>query len=167
MNKISISDVIKIVNEEVIPADSVLMSDKGLIDYSFVTGESFPETVLQGEKIFAGGRIKGNAIELTVTQLPSQSYLTKLWDESSQEEETKISKLSDKIASWFTIVVLILAFGAGGHDHGQHLLTRLYGGLGRRTVGCRVWQTGGADRQRLDTFNRLVRRRGAGPATGC
>ncbi len=67
-------------NNEIIPADSILFSGDGKIDYSFVTGESKPVSKVSGEMIYAGGRQIGSAIELEVIREVSQSYLTQLWN---------------------------------------------------------------------------------------
>jgi len=51
---------------ELIPTDSLLIRGFGLIDNSFATGESEPITKKEGDKIFAGAKQKGGAIELEV-----------------------------------------------------------------------------------------------------
>ena len=52
-------DIVKVRNNEIIPADCILISPKTDIDYSFVTGEETPVRKEKGEVIFAGGRQKG------------------------------------------------------------------------------------------------------------
>ena len=53
------SDVVVVHNDELIPADGILIEGTANIDYSFVTGESKPEQINVGQKLFAGGRQKG------------------------------------------------------------------------------------------------------------
>jgi len=60
------SDRIIIRNEEMIPADAVLMKGTANIDYSFVSGENAPVEKRKGELIYAGGKQMGSAIELEV-----------------------------------------------------------------------------------------------------
>jgi len=67
-------------NEEMIPADAVLMSQEGNIDYSFVSGENTPVLKRKGELIYAGGKQSGAAIELEVVTPASGSYITQLWN---------------------------------------------------------------------------------------
>src|SRR5690606_6076298 len=43
-------------NNEIVPADAILLKGEASIDFSFVTGESEPETKVLGEVIYAGGR---------------------------------------------------------------------------------------------------------------
>lgn len=103
-------DRILIRNEELIPVDSILISNEAQIDNSFVTGESSPVDKLSGDKIFAGGKQVGNAIELEVINELSKSYLTKIWEnEDGNAEEKQLTNLTDKISKYFTIAILCIA----------------------------------------------------------
>lgn len=55
------------------------MKGEAQIDYSFVTGESKSIEKQNGDKLFAGGKQKGLAIEVEAIRNVSQSYLTQLW----------------------------------------------------------------------------------------
>ncbi|HLT42109.1 MAG TPA: heavy metal translocating P-type ATPase metal-binding domain-containing protein, partial [Sphingobacteriaceae bacterium] len=73
-------DRILIRNNEIIPADAILLNGNAAVDFSFVTGESDPVEKVLGEIIYAGGRQIGEAIELEIVKPVSQSYLTNLWN---------------------------------------------------------------------------------------
>ena len=105
-------DRLLIRNEELIPVDAVLIQGVGQIDYSFVTGESKWTEKNSGDKLFAGGRHKGTAIEIEATKTVSQSYLTQLWgQESFQKNKNEgIKTLTDSISQYFTFFVLLIAF---------------------------------------------------------
>lgn len=102
-------------NEELIPADAVLKSGKAYIDYSFVTGESEPIRVNEGELIYAGGRQKGENISLTIQKEVSQSYLTQLWNNSAlkKNEVKQDTKLSAAFSKYFTYITLSIAILTG------------------------------------------------------
>ena len=112
VSKLMVGNRIIIRQNEIIPADSVLMNGDGLIDYSFVSGESNPIHKVSGEKIFAGGRQKSGAIELEVVKEVSQSYLTQLWNNESfnKKTESNFTNFSNTISKYFTIAVLLIAF---------------------------------------------------------
>ncbi len=115
LSQLKKEDVLLIRNEELIPADAELLSEKANIDYSFVTGESLPVEKKKGEMIFAGGRQIGPSIRLKVLKSVEQSYLTQLWNQDVKPEN-EISKLDtavNKISEYFTVVVLSVAAGAG------------------------------------------------------
>ena len=99
---------------EIVPADTILMNGDGLIDYSFVSGESHPIHKVSGEMIYAGGRQKSGLIELEVIKEVSQSYLTQLWnnDTFNKKTESEFTNFSNTVSKYFTIVILLIAFAA-------------------------------------------------------
>ncbi|MBI1766969.1 MAG: heavy metal translocating P-type ATPase metal-binding domain-containing protein [Bacteroidetes bacterium] len=108
---LSPGDLIQIRNMEIIPADSTLVDDYAFIDYSFVTGESRPVKPKQGDKIYAGGRLIGQPIQLIIEKSTSQSQLTSLWNNPAfgKANESKYKKIIDQSARAFTWVVLVIA----------------------------------------------------------
>ncbi len=104
-------DLLLIRNNEIIPADSVLLEGEAMIDYSFVTGESTPVRMSAGEKIYAGGKQKGSAIKVAVTKEFKQSYLTELWNNkiSKHDNDRYISSISDWAGKYFTILIVVVA----------------------------------------------------------
>jgi Cu+-exporting ATPase len=111
VTKLEVGDRIRIRNEELIPADSILIEGKAHIDYSFVTGEEVPVAKRPGEVIYAGGRQKGEALTLTVQKSPSQGYLTGLWNNKAFEKEKihSLETLANRISGKFTFTVLAIA----------------------------------------------------------
>lgn len=111
---LAIGDRIKIRNNELIPADSILLNGNASVDFSFVTGESEPVQKIIGEMIYAGGRQKGATIELEVCKKVSQSYLTQLWnnDAFAKESSSNIQSFQQTVSKYFTIALLIIAFGS-------------------------------------------------------
>jgi Cu+-exporting ATPase len=117
LNKLKVGDTTLIRNEELIPADSILLSSEADIDYSFVTGESRPVHKSKGESIFAGGKNIGAAANFLVSKEVSHSYLTQLWnDESFEKDNNKtITTMSTNISRYFTPTVIIIAIAAFGY----------------------------------------------------
>jgi len=104
-------DRLLIRNQELIPVDGILISEKASIDYSFVTGEAIPIEKKSGDKLFAGGKMVGNVIEMEVLFSVSQSYLTQLWsnDVFQKRVDQKHKTITDKISRYFTPILLIIA----------------------------------------------------------
>lgn len=105
-------DRLLIRNQELIPVDGILISEKGSIDYSFVTGEAVAIDKKSGDKVFAGGKQIGKVIEIEVLFSVSQSYLTQLWsnDVFQKRVEQQHKTVTDKISRYFTPALLALAF---------------------------------------------------------
>lgn len=119
---VPIYDVLKgnrllIRNQELIPVDGILMSEKAEIDYSFVTGEAVPITKKSGDKIFAGGKQIGKVIEMEVLHSVSQSYLTQLWSNEifQKKVEQKHKTITDALSRYFTPILLLIAFAGFGY----------------------------------------------------
>ena len=108
-------DRILIRHEELIPVDGILIRGEAHLDYSFVTGESVPVYKNNGEKIYAGAKQLGGAIEIDVINTISESYLTELWsnDAFDNDGSTGLKNLTDHISKYFTIVVLSISLVAG------------------------------------------------------
>jgi Cu+-exporting ATPase len=104
-------DVIRVRNMEIIPADSYLKSTEAYIDYSFVTGESKPVYVTEGDFIYGGGRLIGQPVEFIVEKKIAQSHLTSLWNNEAfhKKEESHYKKIIDRAAQKFTWAVMGLS----------------------------------------------------------
>lgn len=109
-------------NNEIIPADSILIKGLGKIDYSFVTGEAAPADIQNGEFIYAGGRQAGSAIEVEFVKSVSHSYLTQLWNNYlySGEKESRTTQLANNVSKYFTPAIILLASGAAVYNYFIH-----------------------------------------------
>jgi Cu+-exporting ATPase len=121
ISEIKISDEIIVHNQEIIVCDGILASGLAVIDYSFVTGESTPVTIHEGEWLYAGGRQLGTSIRLIAQKTVAQGYLVSLWNQSAKENESaklEIPIQTDEnqyihIASqWFTLGLFLIAITA-------------------------------------------------------
>jgi P-type Cu+ transporter len=115
VSQIRTGDRLRILSEEIIPADGILFLGKANIDYSFVTGESAPAERSIGEIIYAGGKQKGGAIELEVIREVPQSYLTQLWNnEAFRSDKTKRApSFVHSVSRYFTLVLFAIAVTSG------------------------------------------------------
>lgn len=109
--RLQVGDRILVRNQELIPADAVLIDGAGRIDYSFVTGEAEPVEKQAGDLIYAGGRQAGGAIELEVVKAVSQSYLTQLWNHEAftQNRESRINTFANAVSKYFTFGIISVA----------------------------------------------------------
>lgn len=114
LNKLAAGDTIIVKNQEIIPADGVILRGSARIDYAFVTGEAETVRKQSGDKVFAGGRHKGGAIEIALTKRVNQSYLTQLWQNEAfkQKQKSNTSRLADRAGQYFTIVILLVSVSA-------------------------------------------------------
>jgi Cu+-exporting ATPase len=115
VSSLQVGDRMVLRHGELVPADARLMSEGGLIDYSFVTGEAEPVQKCPGDVVYAGGRQMGGLIELETVKPVSQSYLTSLWEHQAFQEPDRddLQSLTNRYSRWFTVVVVGIALGAG------------------------------------------------------
>lgn len=111
VSKLEIGDHVLIRNQELVPADSINMTESINVDYSFITGESDPVTLGWGEQVFAGGKVIGQTAELVISKKVEHSYLTQLWENESfkSAEKKNLTSFADRISPYFTFSVIGIA----------------------------------------------------------
>lgn len=111
LSNLKVRDRYIVRNNEIIPADSVLINGNGLIDYSFITGEADVHSKISGDKVYAGGKQQGGVIELEVVKEVSQSYLTQLWnnDAFNKHQDARVTAIANTMSKYFTAIVLLIA----------------------------------------------------------
>ena len=111
LSKLKVSNRILLRNEEMIPADSILINGSASIDYSFVTGENTPVEKKAGDLLYAGGKQVGGAIELETVKDVSQSYITQLWNnEIFNSKKNNEKSFIHPWSRYFTIALFTIAF---------------------------------------------------------
>lgn len=114
LSELKKGDRILLRDEEILPADAILIRGKGYIDNSFITGESRLIKKKIGDKIFAGGKHNGVAIELEIIEEVNQSYLTSLWNHDVfKVKDSHIDNIVNRISKYFVYVILGIALVSG------------------------------------------------------
>ncbi|XMD34534.1 MAG: heavy metal translocating P-type ATPase metal-binding domain-containing protein [Candidatus Karelsulcia muelleri] len=107
-------DFIIIKNEEIIPADSILIEGLAIIDNSFLTGESNIKSKKLGDYIYAGAKQKGGRIKLKIVKDVDKSYLHNLWiNEAFRKKKNIINTKLNLISKYFTLFILIISVISG------------------------------------------------------
>lgn len=113
IDELQIGDEIYIRNEEIIPCDCILLSEKATLDYSFVSGEADWIEKKKGDLLYAGGKNFGETIQLAVSKTTERSTLTQLWnDRHTKRTELAFQTRQDRISKYFIAAVLALAVGS-------------------------------------------------------
>lgn len=169
-----VGDRVRVLGNETIPADGVIVTGSSTIDRSLLTGESLPIEVSPGDAVHGGMNNIEGPIELEVTAVGNVSRLGKLIDlvETAALKRTRLVQRADAMGGWFVIVVLIatlvtavgwtLAGDSKAWDHAIALaIVACPCALGLATPLAIAVSVGRAARQRLlvkggDTLERLV-----------
>jgi len=106
-------DIVLLHNEDIIPADAILIKGKARIDYSFVTGESEPVILREGATIYAGGKQTGEQITIQIIKPVAGSYLTSLWNHFSFQKnkvaQGQRESVIHTLSKYFTYILFSLA----------------------------------------------------------
>ncbi len=117
LQEIEVGDRLIIRNQEIIPADAILILGKSQMDYSFVTGESEYITLEPGNSMYAGGRHQGELIEIEIKKALNQSHLTQLWEQQAFKDPNHKTEnwenFANTVGAYFTVVLLSLATVVG------------------------------------------------------
>lgn len=108
---VEIGDTIQIKVGEKIPLDGVLLSTKTSLNTSALTGESKPQSVLQGERVLAGSINLESVAEVKVTSLFNDSSIARILDlvQNATSRKSKTELLIRRLAKIYTPIVVYLA----------------------------------------------------------
>ncbi len=102
-------DVVMVKPGEKVPADGVIVRGESFVNESMLTGESVPVRKKQGDTVI-GGSVNGDGtIEIRVTGVGRDSYLSKVMDlvRKAQQSKSRTEKLADVAARWLTVVAIV------------------------------------------------------------
>jgi Cu+-exporting ATPase len=104
-------DVMLVRPQEVVPADAVLLDQRGEIDYAFVSGESKPASIARGNTVHAGGRVVSRTLRLEAARSASHSRLADLWANPlfARVKPQWLTNLTAAFGFWFVVGALGLA----------------------------------------------------------
>ncbi len=104
-------DIILAKPGETIAADGEIMEGQSGVNESLLTGESRPVAKTVGSKVIAGSVNQDGPLLVRVTGTGEQTVLAgivRLVDKA-QAEKPRIAQLADRVAAWFTLVILVFA----------------------------------------------------------
>jgi Cd2+/Zn2+-exporting ATPase len=96
---------------ERIPVDGHIDTGASLVNQAPITGESIPVFKSPGDKVYAGTLNGEAALEVTVTQLATDSTISRIVRlvEQAQAQRAPIERFIDRFAAWYTPAVVFLA----------------------------------------------------------
>ncbi|CCQ72126.1 heavy metal translocating P-type ATPase metal-binding domain-containing protein [Magnetospira sp. QH-2] len=110
---------------EKIAVDGEILTGRSDVDASMISGESTPETVAEGDKVFAGTTNLSGPLTLRVTATGEGTLLAEIVRlmESAEQGRARYVAVADRVARWYAPVVHGLAlvtflgwWGLGGLD---------------------------------------------------
>ena len=108
---VEIGEKVKVRVGEKIPLDGILLSEKGSFNTAALTGESKPDTITKGEKVFAGSINMDGVIEIKTTKEFKDSSIARILDmvQNATARKSKTELFIRKFARVYTPIVVFLA----------------------------------------------------------
>lgn len=115
VSQLAKGDVIEVRHKGLVPVDSILLSASSQGDLSFITGEAEPVPFSKGDYIYAGTKILGTRVSLSVQKPVDQSYLSRLWEgmDAKKAASSGISSFADVLSTYFVYATLAIALVSG------------------------------------------------------
>ena len=109
--KVAIGEKVQVRVGEKIPLDGILLSKKGSFNTAALTGESKPDTIAKGEKVFAGSINLDGVIEIETTKEFKDSSIARILDmvQNATARKSKTELFIRKFARIYTPIVVFLA----------------------------------------------------------
>ena len=110
---VAIGEKVQVRVGEKIPLDGILLSEKGSFNTAALTGESKPDTIAKGEKVFAGSINLDGVIEIETTKEFKDSSIAGILDmvQNATARKSKTELFIRKFARIYTPIVVFLAIG--------------------------------------------------------
>jgi len=110
---VAIGEKIQIRVGEKIPLDGILISEKASLNTAALTGESKPDSIIKGAKVFAGSINLEVVIEVEVTKEYKNSSIARILElvQNATARKSKTELFIRKFARVYTPIVVFLAIG--------------------------------------------------------
>ena len=110
---VEIGEKVQVRLGEKVPLDSILLSEKGSFNTAALTGESKPDTIAKGEKVFAGSINMDGVIEIETTKEFKDSSIARILDmvQNATARKSKTELFIRQFARIYTPIVVFLAIG--------------------------------------------------------
>ncbi len=108
---LSVSDIVIVYEGMSLPADGVVVSGKGSINESALTGESLPVFKESNSEVIGGTVLASGYLEVRVTKIGDDTVLSQIVKIVNEAASSKapISKLADKVSGVFVPIVIGIA----------------------------------------------------------
>ncbi len=119
IEQIAIGDSLTIFPHEICPVDGIVISGKGVMDESYLTGEPFLISKAPGSEVLSGSINGSSSLTIKAIRLAQDSRYAKIMQVMSESEQKRphMRRLADQLGAWYTplaVLIAILAWLASG-----------------------------------------------------
>ncbi len=108
-------DTFKVEENEILPADGLILGGEGSVDESSLTGEPLPITKKSGDRIKSGSRVIQGIFTIKAEGVGEDSIVGQMITimEQALSKKTPFEGKAERALQWFVPVILALAAGTG------------------------------------------------------
>lgn len=114
VEELETGDTVLVASQESCPADGLVASGRSEMETSLLSGESYPQEVGPGDRVYAGSMNLGQPIAVTVTRTQDESLLAEIIETVREAQASKpaLAGLADTVSCYFIPAVLLMGLGA-------------------------------------------------------
>ncbi len=111
LDAIQVGDIVLVRTGERVPVDGIVVSGKGSVDESLLTGESEPVDKSEGDEVLGGSLCVDGFLQVEALRVGESTFIAQMAQmmDEAQATKPKMQRLADKVAAVFVPIVLLLA----------------------------------------------------------
>lgn len=140
VEQLSAGDCYEVGPEDVLPADGRVLQGNGRLDASAITGEPRPVTVMVGDAVVSGSRVRSGDMIIQADRVGADSLLGQMIAivKESLVQKTDLESRTDRLLIWFVPLIsgLALATGLSGYAWGLSMDQALVRAVTVLVIAC-------------------------------
>jgi len=114
LTELAVGDTIVVLPHEICPVDGTVVSGRGVMDESYLTGEPYRMRKAAGSTVFSGAINGESALEIRADRVGEDSRYAKIMQvlRESEQQRPRLRRLADTLGGLYTPLALALALAA-------------------------------------------------------
>jgi heavy metal translocating P-type ATPase len=114
LSEVVVGDLIVVLPHEICPVDGTVVSGRGSMDESYLTGEPYRMAKAPGSAVLSGAINGQAALEVRTDRVAGDSRYAKIMDvlRSSEEKRPQLRRMADRLGAFYTPLAVAIAAAA-------------------------------------------------------
>ncbi len=114
LSEVAVGDLVVVLPHEICPVDGTVVSGRGSMDESYLTGEPYRMAKAPGSAALSGAINGQDALEIRTDRVAGDSRYAKIMDvlRSSEQHRPQLRRMADKLGAFYTPLAVAIAAAA-------------------------------------------------------
>ena len=114
LSEVAVGDLIVVLPHEICPVDGTVVSGRGSMDESYLTGEPYRMAKAPGSAVLSGAINGQAALDIRTDRVAGDSRYAKIMDvlRSSEEKRPQLRRMADRLGAFYTPLAVAIAAAA-------------------------------------------------------